>query len=55
MARAWGHHQQVSREKPKSRTSEPDLGAWYGKPIAYTLYILLVRPLLALLLLSMPD
>ena len=55
MARAWGHHQQVSREEPKSGTSEPNLGAWYGKSIAYTLYILLVCPPSILILLRMPD
>ena len=55
MARAWGYHQQISREELKSGASESNLGAWYGKPVAYTLYILLVCPPSIILLLSMPD
>ena len=55
MARAWGHHQQVSREELKPGTSEPNLGAWYGKSVAYTLYILLVCSPLESMFLSMTD
>ena len=55
MARAWRHHQQVSREELEPGTSEPNLGAWYGKSVAYTLYILLVCIPSILILLRLPD